>query len=112
MSEKARKRNVVVMVEELKGVAGSGLRGGRGMEGYGGTGVMEGTSQQGKQKKKWLCGSAIFSCGCACWKESFGLSHVTPGGHRRRPGFEVRAFAGWGGGERGVMGSARQRWLS
>lgn len=33
MSEKARKRNVVVMVEELKGVAGSGLRGGRGMEG-------------------------------------------------------------------------------
>lgn len=30
MSEKARKRNVVVMVEELKGVAGSGLRGGGG----------------------------------------------------------------------------------
>lgn len=30
MSEKARERNVVVMVEELKGVAGSGLRGGAG----------------------------------------------------------------------------------
>lgn len=26
---------------------------------------------------------------------------MTLGGHRRRPGFEVRAFAGWGGGRRG-----------
>lgn len=64
MSEKARKRNVVVMVEELKGVAGSGLRGGRGMEGYGGTGVMEGTSQQGKQKKMavWKCNIQLWVC--------------------------------------------------
>ena len=58
---------------------------------------MEGKSQQGKQKEMavWKCNIQLWAC---VWKENFGLSHVTPGGHRRHPGFEVRAFAGGGGG--------------
>ena len=64
--------------------------------------MMEGKSQQGKQKrKKKSCVEVQYSAVelWACvWKESFGLRHVTPGGHRRRPGFEVRAFAEGGEG--------------
>lgn len=84
----AGKRNVVVMVEELKGVAGSGR--GVGREGLGETGVIEGkrsiVCEGGKKKKQsW---SGTFSCGCACGVE-LGLTHVTLRDHR--PGWSL----GW-----------------
>lgn len=64
MSEKARKRNVVVMVEELKGVAGSGLRGGAGDGGIRRNWSDGGYESTGQTKKMdvWKCNIQLWVC--------------------------------------------------